>query len=232
VAWGGVDWEALRPTSSLWGGRTVGPGGGRGGGASAWYPSFCFQNPHPAAAPPTSPQGGGKEGACFTVATPASFCSRPYTRFARWPPRGRAIRRDARLGWRRAWPLPRPPKRRAIAFDERSGSNVRDHAILILYCGAVSRTSPAFLPYLMGTQRQCTARPRSGPGPQGSSPSSTTVSAADPAPPPSLIPGAHQVPVRTVSWIMRAVGRVGMKWGGIFGEIEGNQGVGGTVCPR
>ena len=35
--------------------------------------------------------------------------------------------------------------------------------------------------------------------------------ATGPAPPPSLIPGAHQVPVRAVTAIMRAAGRTGMK---------------------
>jgi hypothetical protein len=140
------------------------------------------------------------------------------------PPRGRAIRRDAHLGLRPSavWPrfvVATPAEasglcslalRQAQGEGEgwiRSGSDARDHAIILLLCGAVSRASPAFLPYRQGTQRQCTARPRSGPGPQGSSPSRVTVrgmiirkavshfsgscsDATDPAPPPSPSSGS------------------------------------------
>src|SRR5690606_7868545 len=56
----------------------------------------------------------------------------------------------------------------------------------------VSRTPPAFLPYLEGTQNRFTARPRSGPGPRGSSPSRATSARPNRYRRPPLIPGPDQ----------------------------------------
>ena len=56
----------------------------------------------------------------------------------------------------------------------------------------VSRAPPAFLPYLEGTQNRFTARPRSGPGPRGSSPSRATSARPNRYRRPPLIPGPDQ----------------------------------------
>jgi len=56
----------------------------------------------------------------------------------------------------------------------------------------VSRAPPACLPYLEGTQNRFTARPRSGPGPRGSSPSRATSARPNRYRRPPLIPGPDQ----------------------------------------
>src|SRR5690606_15948422 len=96
----------------------------------------------------------------------------------------------------------------------------------------VSRTPPAFLPYLEGTQNRFTARPRSGPGPRGSSPSRATSAR------PNRHRPLHAHPVHDpCSREGDGEDYAGGFWGvdkpaQLFFVIEQNQWVGGKACPR
>ena len=104
--------------------------------------------------------------------------SRPSARVARWPPRGRAVRRDARLGLRHAWSLPRPPKRLAVSKNAPSrGGRSREAgrmAVPLNYIYVAQRPRPAgvLLPR-GGSDSICAALARQGPGFHGLGPNRT-----------------------------------------------------------
>jgi hypothetical protein len=106
-----------------------------------------------------------------------------------------------------ASPSPRPAftvwpfKERSLPRKEKSGSGAQDRASLMLVGGAVSRAPPAFLPYRRG-RGVCAARPRSGPGPRGSSPSRTPSCDRSSAVPATLIRFMTRVPAQEMPSIM------------------------------
>ncbi|SFK06083.1 hypothetical protein SAMN04488498_102175 [Mesorhizobium albiziae] len=114
-----------------------------------------------------------------------------------------------------ASPSPRPLSRLTIEWSPSTGSGVGsgawDRAVSNLYearsprrrrCSCPTAGSAAFTPRtsLASVRARTYGHPR---------PSSATVSAADPAPSSSLIPGAHQVPVRAMQPLC---GRDGGVW--------------------
>ena len=192
---GGVDWEALRPTSPSRGrsDRQVRVGVEAVAHLLGIHPSPS-RTPTRRLAPPTSPQGGGAYG--------------------------------------RASSLPRLLSHLAIAFDGEVGKQRPGprHLDLVLRRGFPDVAGVLALPGgdAAPMHRATSVRARTSGLITQPRHRQHDRSGAAALPDTRCAPGSREGGVG----IMREVRGVGMKWGGIFGGIEGNQWVGGRVCPR